>query len=152
MHRKVVFVCSIIFLQVVQVVAFQSPRETESPEFHDLIIPSTNVVVRQESAKVIFEFINPLDFGPTVKKNTPNDRITTVRVVNIFSEEMWKIEAPWGGQGASSVTYGVVPKGFRQTVPKGRKAPALEINEDYRVWVDGGAGAGAASFVYQGKK
>ena len=50
----------------------------------------------------------------------------------------------------SSVTYGVVPKGFKQIVPKGKKAPALKINEDYRVWADW-VGA-AASFVYQGGK
>ena len=153
MHRKVVLVCAIMFLHVAQGVGFQSPRETESPKFHDLIIPSTKIVVRQENAKVIFEFINPLDFGPTVKKDTPNDRITTVRVLNIFSEEVWKIEAPYGGQGASSVTYGVVPKGFKQTVPKGGKAPALKINEDYRVSVKGGGGgSGVASFVYKGRK
>ena len=153
MHGKLVLISSIIFLQVAQVVAFQSPRETESPKFRDLIIPSTKIVVRQENEKIIFEFINPLDFGPTVKKDTPNDRITTVRVLNIFSEEVWKIEAPYGGQGASSVTYGVVPKGFKQTVPIRRKAPPLKINEDYRVWVEGGGGgSGAASFVYQGRK
>ena len=151
MHGKVLFVCFIIFLQVAQVVAFQSPRETGSREFQDLSHPRTDVVVRQEGAKVIFDFINAVDFGPTIKKNTPNDRITTVRVVNIFGEEVWKIEAPYGGQGAWSVTYGVVSKGFKQSVPKGRKAPALEINEDYRVWADGG-GWGAASFVYQGWK
>jgi len=150
MRRKVVVVCSIMLLQVAQVVAFQLPSETESPKFHDLIEPRTNVVVRQEGGKVVFEFINAIDFGPTVKKNTPNDRITRVRVVNIFSEEVWRIEAPYGGQGVSSVTYGVVPKGFKQIVPKGKKAPALKINEDYRVWADW-VGA-AASFVYQGGK
>jgi hypothetical protein len=45
----------------------------------------------------------------------------------------------------------VVPKGFKQTVPNGRKVPTLTLNEDYRVWVNGGgSGSGAASFVYQG--
>src|SRR5574341_870290 len=103
MYRTIIFVCSVLVLQVEPVVAFQSSSETESPKFHDLIEPRTNVVIRQEGGKVAFEFINAIDFGLTTKKNTPNDSVTRVTVVNNFREVLWRIEAPYGGPGVSQV-------------------------------------------------
>jgi hypothetical protein len=110
MHRKLVVVGSIVFLHMAEVLAFQSPRESDPPRFDDLVEPRTVIIVRQDGANIVFEFINGTNFGSTIKKNTPNDRITTVRVVNIFGEEVWKIEAPYGGQGAATITYQCRPK------------------------------------------
>jgi len=141
----------ILCLQMTQVVASQEPGEIESPKPFSLINPRTEIVVRQEGPRVLFDFFHAGDFGDTMKKGARNDGVIMVAVANIFGEEIWRIEAPRRGPGASSVTYGVVPKRFAQTIPKGRKAPALKINEDYRVSVEGG-GRGGTSFVYRGRK
>lgn len=126
MRRKARFFYFIMFLQLSQVVASQEPGEIESPKPFSLINPRTEIVVRQEGPRVLFDFFHAGDFGDTMKKGARNDGITMVAVGNFFGEEIWKIEAPYGGQGSSSVTYGVVPKGFVQTIPKGKKAPPFK--------------------------
>lgn len=50
-------------------------------------------------------------------------------------------------KGVQSVTYGVVPPGFVQVVPKTGLAPTLEENVEYYVSATGG-GRGIASFTY----
>jgi hypothetical protein len=80
----------------------------------------------------------------------PDERVASVIVANLFQEVVWKIEAQRNvGANASAVTYGVIPTGFVQTIPKLGTAPRLEKNEDYYVRVEG-QGWGAASFVYHG--
>jgi len=111
-----------------------------------LTIPRVDILVQQEGGAVRFEFFLEEELNG-VKNKIHNDKITTVAVVK-EGEEIWKIEA--SSRGVSTVTYGVVPSGFVQTIPKAKNVPLLEKNMKYYVRVDGWSWGGEY-FVYLGR-
>jgi hypothetical protein len=136
-------------LQTLQMSELKASEDTKPRKPLRLINPATEIVVQQNAGRVRFEFYIRDDSDPP--KRVLNDKVSTFVVRNFLSEELWKIEAARGDKTASTVTYGVVPPGFVQTVPKHGGAPRLDNNVEYYVSADGWY-RGSASFVYQSSR
>jgi len=121
--------------------------EKDSPKPFSLTIPRVDILVQQAGGAVRFEFFLE-ENRDGIQNKIRNDKITTVVVLK-DGQEMWKIEASADRQGVSTVTYGIVPSGFVQTLPKVNSVPPLEKNEEYYVRVDGWYWGGEY-FVYLG--
>ncbi len=138
---KIIFLLSFI-PQLATIVMVEQITERN----FSLVNPSTTIKVEQVGPDIHFHFWFAQDFGAD-KKDTPNNKIGQVVVLDGIGQEIWRIEAPPDYYGSATVTYGIVPRNFIQLTPKQGNPRRLEINENYYVraqWP-----AGAASFVYQ---
>ena len=61
---------------------------------------------------------------------------------------IWEIKNRSTSFGVTTITYGVVPEGFDQTIPKNGTAPTLKSGSEYEVLVGFGAG-GTTRFIYK---
>ena len=135
------------FYLILQLLGIAMSHELGERKDFSLINPATIIKVEQEWPAVRFHFSFSDDFGAEIKKNAANNSITQVVVLDGIGEEIWRIDAATGTHGASIITYGMVPTGFIQIIPKSGNPPKLQVGENYYVratWP-----GGAASFVYQ---
>lgn len=146
---KLALILFISFLQTSELVGSQVPQNIAAPNCSDLFQSRVEVLIQEEAGKVVFNFFAQQGCGANYKV-VPDERVSSIIVTNIYREEVWKLEvADVAAPRVSTVTYGIVPKGFVQAVPKLGKPPRLERNEEYYVAVLG-QGRGAAAFVYRG--
>ena len=118
------------------------PRISQSP-FAEEVDP---IIVKQENGLVKFYFYTKdHEFGgliPALSKSLSVRREDQPRPV-------WEIEGVVLGEGVHEITYGEVPRGFRQKRPnQGSTAPALQAGARYVV-IGTVRSLGAATFMYQ---
>lgn len=133
---------------LVNLVYSQKLWSKDAPMIKDY--PVFEVAVYQESGGVRFEFYKR-DFSVPTEKKLPHTETFSISVHLRGSDPLWQIVASDQEKGVAAVTYGVVPPGFQQIVPKSGRAPALEKNVEYFVSARGG-GNGISKFTYQGKQ
>jgi hypothetical protein len=109
--------------------------------------PSMNIVVRQDGARVIFEFYG--ESWPGVMKRMSANHLTVQGPDG--RQAMWSVVAPFG-KGALEIQYGEVPYEFRQLVPPADLPPALVTGQEYFVTaiLDVAPGSARQKFVYRG--
>ena len=65
---------------------------------------------------------------------------------------LWQIDSVGISETPSGITYGVVPPGFRQVIPKSGSPPPLEPNNKYVYHVVGNCGFGhSVLIIHDGK-
>ena len=114
----------------------------EAPIIHDY--PVFDIDVKQDGRTVRFEFYRKSG-SAQVNKRTPQDEVHIISVHLRGHSGFWQIMAKPSVKGIQSVTYGIVPPGFVQVVPKTGLAPTLEENVEYYVSATGG-GRGIATY------
>jgi hypothetical protein len=60
---------------------------------------------------------------------------------------LWRIDSVGIGETPSGITYGAVPPGFRQVIPKSGSPPPLEPNIKYVYHFVGSCGFGRGGFI-----
>jgi hypothetical protein len=60
---------------------------------------------------------------------------------------LWQIDSVGISETPSGITYGVVPPGFRQVIPKSGSPPPLEPNSKYVYHFVGNCGFGRGGFI-----
>ncbi len=148
MKRLLAFVGRVFFVMVlVNLDCSQDLWSREAPVIKDY--PVFDVAIYQESGRVRFEFYKD-NSSVSIEKKVPHTETFNISVHLRGSDPLWQIVASDQKTGVATVTYGVVPPGFQQIVPKRGPAPALEKNVEYYVSARGG-GNGISKFTYQGK-
>ena len=128
-----------------------SCKDGRTKDRTDFIIeerPIFNVLVREESGHVHFEFFREEISGTAKKKMRLG--VFTLAVHLPDRVTLWRIISADKNTNASHVTYGVVPAGFVQTIPDYGPPLPLRKGVEYRVTARGD-GIGHSSFVYLGQ-
>lgn len=106
------------------------------------------ITVSQNNSEVRFRFF-------TVKKNTwiNRDKTLPVRVYHVVVgdevADFWEVAAQVSGHNSvTELTYGSVPKGYRQITPESGSPPVLEPGKKYTVSVRQ-SGGGNAKFEFK---
>jgi hypothetical protein len=60
---------------------------------------------------------------------------------------LWQIDSVGISETPSGITYGVVPPGFKQVIPKSGSPPPLEPNNKYAYHFVGNCGFGRGGFI-----
>ena len=116
----------------------------EAPITYDY--PVFDIDVKQKDGNVRFEFYHSSGSEQTGRR-TPHEDVHIIAIHLRGNSAFWQVMAKPGIKGIQNLTYGTVPPGFVQVVPKIGLAPALEESVDYYVSATGG-GRGISVFQY----
>lgn len=104
-----------------------------------------DVTVTQENGNVEFEF----SFERSEEKIAA--AVVDLSVYLSGKQLLWAIKATTDNPTAARLTYGVVPKGFRQTAPAHGSAPPLKKGMVYELNATTVVGRPFHTFTYEGK-